>query len=46
MFCKNCRYKLDEGDLFCPKCGTKVEHEDFVREKEETQSVQPDNYYK
>ena len=46
MFCKNCGYKLDEGDLFCPKCGTKVDHEDFVREKEETQSVQPDNYHK
>ena len=25
MTCSNCGSQLNEGDVFCPKCGTKVE---------------------
>lgn len=25
MFCRNCGFKLENGDLFCPSCGNKVE---------------------
>ncbi len=27
MFCMNCGQKLQDGEKFCPKCGTAVEHE-------------------
>lgn len=28
MNCKNCNFEINEGALFCPKCGTKVEREE------------------
>lgn len=32
MNCKNCGQKLDEGALFCTKCGTKVENQEIKKE--------------
>ena len=25
MYCRKCRNEINENDVFCPKCGTKVE---------------------
>lgn len=30
MYCKKCGYLLNEGDKFCPKCGTKIENQHSV----------------
>ena len=31
MFCKNCRNGLNQGDKFCPKCGTEVENNNSTK---------------
>lgn len=38
MNCKNCGQKLDEGALFCTKCGTKVEIQE-TKPVEDNQNV-------
>ena len=31
MLCRNCGFQLEEGDVFCPNCGTKEEVNEYTK---------------
>lgn len=46
MFCRNCGHELEEGDLFCPNCGTKTDYAERKPDKDEFESDQPEHHPK
>ena len=33
-YCSNCGNKLDEGELFCPECGSKIVEKIMLQKKQ------------
>ena len=43
MFCRVCGTKMEEGDIYCPKCGWKIESLNSTIEKKKIPEVRKNN---
>ena len=38
MFCSKCENEVNEGAVFCPKCGEKLINENYQQKKDSTET--------